>query len=324
MNNLKMIVIPVKLLLLTVLLSVMLTNCKSNIKDSLSEPLSIQTVQGESLLNTTLISAQLTEKDSSKVARYLSALERYENDPSTVENSIWMGRRMAYLGDYQKAISMYTNALEMFPDEARLYRHRGHRYISVREFDKAIEDLETAKGLIQGTEDKIEPDGIPNRLNTPVSSLHTNVYYHLGLAFYLKADWQNALTNYQLCLEASTNDDMRVAASHWLYMILQRMDQEEAAKKILEPIQTNMNIIENDGYHQLLLFYKGELAEDALQGNGSAGASEAVLYGLAHWYQYNNQKDIAISKYRDLIANGNWAGFGYIAAEAELSRMPKL
>ena len=99
MNNLKMIVIPVKLLLLTVLLSVMLTTCKSNIKDSPSEPLNIQTVQGESLLNTPLISAQLTEKDSSKVERYLTALERYENDPTTVENSIWMGRRMAYLGD---------------------------------------------------------------------------------------------------------------------------------------------------------------------------------------------------------------------------------
>ena len=86
------------------------------------------------------------------------------------------------------------------------------------------------------------------------------------------------------------------------------------------PITAEMNIIENDGYHQLLLFYKGEVAEESLVGNGSAGANEAVLYGIAHWYQYNGQIDKAKARYHKLVAEGKWAGFGYLAAEAELAK----
>ena len=63
-----------------------------------------------------------------------------------------------------------------------MYRHRGHRYVSIREFDRAIADLEYAATLIEGTEDEIEPDGMPNAMNIPVSSLHSNIWYHLGLA----------------------------------------------------------------------------------------------------------------------------------------------
>ena len=37
--------------------------------------------------------------------------------------------------------------------------------------------------MIAGKEDSIEPDGMPNPQNIPVSSLHTNIWYHLGLAY---------------------------------------------------------------------------------------------------------------------------------------------
>lgn len=280
----------------------------------------ISMVQGQSLLGSPLLSPQLQSKDSTKVAKYLIALDDYSQNPEDANAIIWYGRRTAYLGDYQKAISIFGEGIQKFPEEARFYRHRGHRYISTRQLDHAITDLEKAASLIQNTEDIIEPDGIPNRLNRPVSSLHTNIYYHLGLAHYLKADWPKALENFQACYEASTNDDMRVAASHWLYMILQRMEQPEKAAQLLEPITANMSIIENDGYHQLLLFYKGDMDEAALSGNGSSGSSEAVRYGIAHWYQYTGQPEQAKQLYQSLLAEGNWAGFGFIAAEAELAR----
>ncbi len=63
----------------------------------------------------------------------------------------------------------------------------------IREFDRAIQDFEKAATLIEGTEDKIEPDGLPNAQNIPVSTLHTNIWYHLGLAYYLQHDLENAL-----------------------------------------------------------------------------------------------------------------------------------
>ncbi len=296
-------------------------SCKQESKIPAIQDVKIDTLQGRSLLRTPLVSQQLLPKDSEKVVKYLKSLDTYNSNPMNPDFTIWLGRRMAYLGDYQSAIGIFTEGIKKHPDDARFYRHRGHRYISTRQLDLAIQDLEKATELIQGQPDIIEPDGIPNKLNTPVSSLHTNIYYHLGLAYYLKADWRNALTNFQSCLEASTNDDMHVAASHWLYMILQRLELPEEAEQLLKPINDNMTIIENEAYHLLLLYYKGLRDENDLDANTSFGANEAVQYGIAHWHQYNDQLGTAVAMYEYLIENGNWAGFGYIAAETELARM---
>lgn len=261
-----------------------------------------------------------TSRDSLLLANYNSALQNFKNNP-TATNIIWLGRRIAYTGEYREAIKVYTQGIAKYPNDARLYRHRGHRYITTRQFNNAIEDFEKAAKLIQGKEDRIEPDGIPNGLNTPVSSLHTNIWYHLGLTHYVLNNLKKATDAFQNCLKASKNDDMVVATTHWLYMIQRRLKNKEAARGLLEPISKDMTIIENDGYHQLLLFYKGELTEDVLKGNGAAGSSEAVKYGIANWHHYNGNVAKAEALYKDLINNGNKAGFGYIAAEADLSRL---
>ena len=65
----------------------------------------------------------------------------YEEDPGNADNIIWYGRRTAYAGNYRGAIEIFSEGIEKHPDDARMYRHRGHRYISIREFDRAIEDL---------------------------------------------------------------------------------------------------------------------------------------------------------------------------------------
>ncbi|WP_343487034.1 tetratricopeptide repeat protein [Allomuricauda sp. d1] len=310
----------IKLLLLSIFLT---CACKQAPKRPASEKVQIDTLQGRSLLGTPLVSQQIKFQGENKVKNFKGALDTYKKEPGSAENIIWLGRRLAYLGDYQRAIKAYTEGIEKFPDDARFYRHRGHRHISTRQLDQAIADLEEAAQLIQGTEDVVEPDGIPNRLNQPVSSLHTNIYYHLGLAYYLKANWPKALEHFQNCYDASTNDDMRVAASHWLYMILRRMERPDEAEQLLESISPEMEIIENEGYHQLLLFYKGEIEASELSGNVAVGSSEAVQYGIAHWHQYNDEPEKAKQLYTDLLASGNWAAFGYIAAEAELARWPK-
>ena len=304
-----------------IILLVFAVSCKKEIKASEQPLMTIDTLQGKSFLNRPLFSKQLKKKDSLKINKFVRAKAQYDYDDQNADNIIWLGRRMAYLGDYQKAITIYSEGIEKFPKDARFYRHRGHRYISTRQLDNAINDFEIAALLIEGTKDQIEPDGIPNRLNQPVSSLHTNIYYHLGLAYYLKADWEKALKNFQACYDASSNDDMRVAASHWLYMILRRMERTEDANNLLSSISEQMDIIENDGYHQLLLFYKGLVEEESLVGNGSAGASEAVKYGIAHWYHYNGEIEKAKTLYETLLDEGSWSGFGYLAAEAELSRL---
>jgi len=248
------------------------------------------------------------------------ANKNYDADPNDAENIIWYGRRTAYTGDFRGAIEIFSEGIEKFPNDDRMYRHRGHRYISIREFDRAIADLEQAAKLIEGKENETEPDGQPNEQNIPVSSRHGNIWYHLGLAYYLKQDWENAFRAYQNGFNSGRNDDNRVSTTHWLYMIKRRMGDEEGAVKVLDVITADMTVIENFSYHQLCLFYKVEMTVEELVGDNEdtpSGASTA--YGLANWYYYNGQDDKATKHLNALVDTNSWAAFGFIAAEADLA-----
>jgi tetratricopeptide (TPR) repeat protein len=206
-----------------------------------------------------------------------------------------------------------------------MYRHRGHRYISIREFEKAIEDLTKASELVEGKDDRIEPDGVPNIRNTPVSTLNTNIWYHLGLAHYLKGNMQEALHGFQQSLDASTNPDMHVAAANWVYMIQRRLGNLEEAEKILEPINNDMDVFENMAYHNLLLFYKGALTEDELRGDDQdvEYMNDATAYGIGNWYFYNGDTSHAKQIFQNLMEQGTWASFGTLAAEADLYKLSR-
>lgn len=253
--------------------------------------------------------------------RYEEKKSAFNENPDELDKLIWYGRFTAYKGDYRKAIEIYTNGLEKFPDESRLLRHRGHRYISIREFDKAIADLSEAARLIQGKENMTEPDGMPNAMNIPVSTMHGNIYYHLGLAYYLKQDMPNALQAYKKCLETSSNPDNVVSATHWIYMINRRMGRKETADRYLVNIEEDMDVIENDAYHKACLVYKGVLKpEDVYEpGSEDTPAGSALKYAIGNWYYYNGDRNKAEQIFRDIVAGNDWASFGYIAAESDLA-----
>lgn len=252
--------------------------------------------------------------------KYETAKANYDTNPDDVDNIIWYGRRTAYKGDYREAIRIYSEGIEKFPEEARLYRHRGHRYISIRELDRAIADLEHAAALIEGTEDVVEPDGLPNANNIPIGTLHSNIWYHLGLAYYLDNDLDNASRIYRKANEDARNDDKVASTSHWLYMTLRLLGRDAEAEEVLEPIHADMNIIENFVYHQLCLFYKGELTEDVLT-DGNHASNDAMEYGIGNWYFYNGQPEKARENFERLLEGEGWASFGHIAAEADLHRV---
>jgi tetratricopeptide (TPR) repeat protein len=239
-----------------------------------------------------------------------AAKKNYEANPNDADNIIWYGRRTAYTGDFRGAIEIYSEGIKKFPNDDRMYRHRGHRYISIREFDRAIADLEIAARIIEGKENETEPDGQPNEQNIPVSSRHGNIWYHLGLAYYLKHDWKNAFRAYKNGFNAGRNDDNRVSTTHWLYMIKRRMGDEEGAAKVLDVITEDMNVIENFSYHKLCLFYKGELTVQELIGEGEdTPTGAAAAYGLANWYNYNGDTDKAQQHLEALVATDSWAAF---------------
>jgi tetratricopeptide (TPR) repeat protein len=281
--------------------------------------------QGTSLLGKPLISAAPAEAARERLdANLAAAREQYNKNPNDADAIIWLGRRLAYLGRYRDAIATFTEGIQKHPTDARMYRHRGHRYLTVRELDQATADFSKAAELIAGKPDEIEPDGQPNAKNIPTSTLNTNIFYHLGLAHYLRGEFEPALKAYRECLRFSKNPDMLIATTHWLYMTLRRLDRPGEARQALEPISADMEIIENTSYHRLLMLYKGTEKADALASSLAAGSLDAVTigYGLGNWHLYNGRRDQAMTTFRLIVERNEtqWPAFGYLAAEAELAR----
>ena len=236
-------------------------------------------------------------------------------------DAIWVGRHLGYLGRYREAIDWFTERLVDYPNSVRLLRHRGHRLISVRQFDDAIRDLESAWQLARNTTDAVEPDGAPNELGIPRSTTQTNVLYHLALAHYLKAEFATAAGYWIESADLSTNDDMLVASLNWAVHALRRDGQEERANRMLERVQEEMDVIENHTYHRLLLLQKGALASDEVLDPESDGVQNATAaYGIGAWAFCNGDGERANELWRRLVAETPWNAFGHICAEAELNR----
>lgn len=241
------------------------------------------------------------------------------------DTQIWLGRRLAYLGEYTDAIRVFNEGITKFPKDARFYRHRGHRYITVRCFDDASKDFETAAKLIKGKPDEIEPDGLPNAKNIPTGTLQSNIWYHLGLAYYLQDDFKRALKAYEEAQKVSKNSDMRVATSYWHYMTLRRLGKVKEAAKLLEAFAGEIEVIENTDYLKLIRLNRAEVQADALlseiSGETNTLGSASLGYGIGNYFLYNGNKEKALTIFRQIVAGNQWASFGHIAAETELARL---
>lgn len=289
-----------------------------------SGPASGAGVEAISLFGEALTASPLPpEVQADREAKLVAARAEAEADPGDADALIWLGRRTAYLGRYREAVDIFTRALEKHPGDPRLLRHRGHRYLTLRRFDLAAADLERAASLVSGKPDEVEPDGLPNARNIPLSTLQNNIWYHLGLAHYYTGDLESALHAFRECMAVSKNPDMQVSTTHWLYMILRRLGRTGEAGELLGPMRTDMEVIENRAYHWLVLMYKGEISPESLMGLATdEDLDPATLgYGLGNWHLYNGRREEAVKAFRQVLATGQWATFGYIAAEADLKRL---
>jgi tetratricopeptide (TPR) repeat protein len=277
-------------------------------------------VEAISLLGDSLRRPAIDSTRLVAMAAQLDSARTAWSEDSTADALIWVGRRLGYLGRYREAIAAFSTGIERFPDDPRFLRHRGHRRITVRELDRAVADLSRAAAMIAGRPDEVEPDGLPNVRNIPTSTLQSNIWYHLGLAHYLQANWDAALGAYQQEAAIADNPDMQVATGWWRYLTLRRLGRRAAADSVLIPITAAMDIIENQSYHRLLLLAKGVLPVDSLTGGGTATPGDAAVgYGLGAWHLVEGRGEVADSLWSALVQGGNWAAFGTIAAEAELA-----
>lgn len=247
----------------------------------------------------------------------------YLEDSTDLNNIIWYGRRLAYLHHFDEAIRVFSGGLNFHPRSPELYRHRGHRLISIRRFEEAIFDLRQAARLAKNRPVEIEPDGLPNKLDIPLSNLHFNIYYHLGLAYYLLPDYANAVKSFTSCMKYADNDDLRVATTYWLVLTYLRLREESEVQKYLLRINPYMEIIENQTYLEQLLVIKNQKPFDFLQDSVSQNSVNPInLYGISVWKESLGDTSLAAEIRKRILSTGHWTYFGYIAAEADsLSRL---
>ena len=275
--------------------------------------------------------AQICEKDIPKIyvsdkaraiyeSKLTEAKVNFQNNPSA-DNLIWLGRREAYLGNYEIAIDLYTKGIDEYPKDARFYRHRGHRYISSRCFDLAIKDFTKAVGLTRYEDNEMEPDGLPNALGIPTSTLQGNIYYHLGLTYYIQKKYHKARYAYEKCLKLAENNDSYVAAANWLYVIYRHLGQDRRASKLLSTIEDDMDLIENHSYQTILQLYQNKIDPLDLEKeimDGQSLANTTLAFGLGNYYSINGDEDKAQYLFNMVTRGNQWSAFGYITSESRL------
>lgn len=256
-------------------------------------------------------------------AERVRAQSTWVKDPSDPEPLIRMGLENAHLGRIRDAVLVFGRGLERFPGDARFLRHRGHRYITLRRFERAVEDLTRARALIAGKPDPAEPAEAGGASGT----LGSNVRAHLGLAHYLSGEWAAAeeVLQEEVALAASPegNPDRLVAAAYWLVLALHRQGRGEEAAPVLALIDPRAALRADAGHRRVLLLFAGELGpvELAREAAGDGPGAATCGYGLGAWHLAQGRADDARRAWEAVVGKGEWMAFARIAAEAELARL---
>jgi tetratricopeptide (TPR) repeat protein len=245
-----------------------------------------------------------------------AARAAWERHPANVDSIVWYGRRVGYTGDFAAAVAIYTEGLRLHPDEPHLLRHRGHRYLSLRDVPAAIADLQRAREVTAGRPDEVEPDGQPNARGIPTSTLHSNIRYHLALAHFLQGDFGQSASLWEEDAMLAANLDQRVAATFWWVLSLARLHDFGAVRAVLAPVRADWDIIENGSYHQLLLWMKRDVTDTALMAQMKSPIERQTIgNGMAQWYFAAGRRGQAEAAVRGVLATGPSASFGFLAAE---------
>ncbi len=269
---------------------------------------------------TSLLGEQLFAKEDTlgEIAAADSALALAPDD---IELLIAAGRARRNSWHYRDEMAIYTKVIGMAPDDWRPWRFRGHRYISVREFDNAIRDLEKAQEL---------------------APFNWDVSYHLGLAYFVSGRFEDAADEYMRCIgladdaaaKAADSEAFRscsrngsdpgsqVAMTEWGARALLRAGRQAEAEALAKAIPEGLDVGENLSYYHDLLYAKGlKTAEELLNLAPDAPYRlETVGYGVATRLLVAGDTARAMQVFQQIVADPWWPGFGRVAAEADVAR----
>ena len=238
-----------------------------------------------------------SQPDTGPIARAEAALKA---DPKNVDRFIQLGVAQSGARQFREAIKTFTSGMAVAPNNAMLYRWRGHRHLSVREFDKAMADL--TKGLA-------------------LDSTNYGVLYHLGIVRYIRGDFAGAAAAFARAQPRAPEAGELAGSTDWLWMSLMRAGKKAEAQAMLARRPDSL-VIDN-AYARRLKLYRGEIGPDAVfTPADTADVQVATLsYGLGNWYLVNGDTAKARASFERSVKSGGWPGFGFMVSEVELRRV---
>jgi len=241
----------------------------------------------------------LPDTDAIKIAR--AALEA---SPRSITRIIDLGVAQSGARQFREAIATFTRGLQIEPNNALLLRWRGHRYLSVRDFDRAHADL-TRGG-------QIDP------------AIY-GIWYHLGVVQYLRGDFADAAASFAKAQPIAPDAGELQGSIDWLWMSLSRAGRGDEAKAMLDrklDQRADFKPVIN-AYTRRLQLYRGEIVPGAVVTNADTDEVQiaTLAYGLGNWYLVRGDKAEARKWFERSVQSGGWPGFGFIVAEEELRRL---
>jgi tetratricopeptide (TPR) repeat protein len=238
-----------------------------------------------------------SQADTGAIARAELALAA---DPRDVERIIQLGVAQSGARQFREAIRTFTRGLAVAPNDARLYRWRGHRYLSVRELDRAMDDL------VRGSR---------------LDSTNYGIWYHLGIVRYLRGEFGEAASAFARAQPRAPDAGELVGSTDWLWMSLMRAGRAADARAMLSRRPDSLAVA--NAYARRLRLYRGEIRpEDVFTPADTADVQVATLaYGVGNWHLTRGDTAEARAWFDRAVRSGGWAGFGFMASEAELRRL---
>lgn len=240
-----------------------------------------------------------SQPDTGPIARAKQALAA---DPQNVQKFIALGVAQSGARQFREAIETFTRGLAVAPNEPMLYRWRGHRYLSVREFDKAMADLTHGYKL---------------------DSTNYGILYHLGVLRFLKGDFNGAAATFAKAQPRAPDGGELAGSTDWLWMSLSRAGRTAEAKAMLARRPDTLPTTPGYAYVSRLKMYRGEIRPEQLfTPADTADVQVATLsYGLGNWYMVHGDTTKAKAAFQRAVKSGGWPGFGFMVSEAELRRL---
>ena len=239
------------------------------------------------------------QPDTGAVARARDSLVA---DPTNVDKIIQLGLAQSAVRQYHDAIATFTRGIKIAPTNPLLYRWRGHRYISIGAFDKALTDLERG-----------------NKLDTT----NYDIWYHIGVAHFERGEFAKAAAAFTQAQRRAPNDNEIAGSTDWLWMSLARAKRGVDAQKALAPITDSLKITSATAYSQRLRLYRGVIGPDqVVTSSDTAAVQVATLsFGVGNWYLSKGDRANARRWFKRAVDSGGWPAFAFFAAETELRRL---